>query len=233
MTAESFDARVKLVCLVAYIVAALHARTPVALGVCVAAAIAMAVATRLTPRSAMAALRPLAAILVFTVVMQFLYDPVTAFEASLCMLVGLACVMIASVSFMRCTPSDQLVATFDWLCSPLRALGVRTGKFMLALTVAFRFVPVLAGEFGQLKQAQLARHASFDGKVRDRVSAYARLFPPLVRSSFRRADRLADTFVARCFTGTGRASLHPQRVRVRDLALMAATASLVVVAFVF
>ncbi|MBQ9003121.1 MAG: energy-coupling factor transporter transmembrane protein EcfT [Eggerthellaceae bacterium] len=230
--AESFDARVKLVCLVAYIVAALHARTPVALGVCAAAAVAMVVAVRLKPHAIAGALRSLAAILAFTALMQFLYSPAGALEATATMLVGLACVMVASIAFMRCTPSDQLVATFDWLCAPLRAIGLRTGTFMLALTVAFRFVPVLASEFGQLKQAQLARHASFEGSVRDRVSAYARLFPPLVRSSFRRADRLADTFVARCFTGAGRASLHPQRFRSRDLALAAATAAFLVVAFV-
>ena len=230
--AESFDARVKLVCLVAYIVAALHARTPVALGVCAAAAVAMVAAVRLKPRAIVAALRPLAAILAFTALMQFLYSPAGALEAAATMLVGLTCVMAASIAFMRCTPSDQLVATFDWLCAPLRAIGLRTGTFMLALTVAFRFVPVLASEFGQLRQAQLARHASFEGSVRDRVSAYARLFPPLVRSSFRRADRLADTFVARCFSGAGRTTLFSRHLRLRDLAFLAVAAAFAAAIFV-
>ena len=243
--ASRFDARVKLVCLVVYIVAALHTRTPVALAVCAAAAIAMALATRLSPRMAAAAIRPLVVILLVTVVMRVLYIQqgavlvqigsvaVTqgALEAAGVMLVALVCVMVASLAFMRCTPSGQLVATFDWLLAPLRVVGVRTGPFMLALTVAFRFVPVLADELSQLKRAQLARHATFDGSVPARLRAYARLFPPLVRSSFRRADRLAETFVARCFTGSARAALHPQRIAARDLVLLAATLACALVTF--
>lgn len=241
-----FDARVKLVCLVLYFIAALHARTPVALGACAVVAAALAVAARLSPRSIAMTIRPLAVILVFTVFMQVVYvqqgavlaqvGPIVITQGTLetagAMVVGLVCVMVASVSFMRCTPTDELVATFNWMLAPLRAVGVRTGSFMLALTVAFRFVPVFADEFGQLKRVQLARHASFDGKVRDRLAAYTRLFPPLVRSSFRRADRLAEAFVARCFTGASHATLHPQRTRVRDLLLAIAAAILLVITFV-
>lgn len=242
---EGFDARMKVLCLVVYAIAALHARTLLALGVCALAALAMAVATGMTVRTALAALRPLAVVLAFTVVMQVLYiqqgavllavGPVAvtqgALEAAGSMLVGLVCVMVASIAFMRCTPSDQLVSALNWTLAPLRALGVRTGAFMLALSVAFRFVPVLATELGQLKRAQLARHARFDGKVRERVAAYARLFPPLVRSSFRRADRLAEAFVARCFTGGARTSLRAQRFRLRDLALLVSVVALAAVAF--
>ena len=229
------DARVKFVCLVVYVVAALHARTPIAIGLCALTAVAMAAATRLKLRSVAKAIRPLAVILLFTGVMQVLYvqqgavlvqlGPIAvtqgALVAAATMVAGLACVMVVSLAFMRCTSSDQFVSMLDWLLGPFRALGVRTGSFMLALTVAFRFIPVFADEFGQLKRAQIARHAGFDGSVRERVASYARLFPPLIRSSFRRADRLADTFVSRCFTGASHVVLHPQHVHARDFALIA------------
>lgn len=242
----SLDARVKFACLLVYCTATLHARSAPALAVCIVAAACMAIATRLTLASAARAVRPLAAILVITVVMQVLYvqegavlvqlGPVAvtqgALAASALMLAGLACIMIASLAFMRCTPSEQLVAAFGWMLGPLRAFGVRIDLPLLSLMVAFRFVPVLASDFSQLKKAQIARFATFDGSVRQRLRAYMRLFPPLVRGSFRRADRLAESFLARCFAATARrTSLNTGNPGIPDalaIVLMAAQVGVVV-----
>ena len=120
-----------------------------------------------------------------------------------------------------------------WLLSPLRALGLRTDAFMLSLSVAFRFVPMLVDEFQVIKRAQLARCGSFDGKVRERLGAYTRLFAPLIRSSFNRADTLAEAFLARCFScETAPTSLQAGHFGVRELACLACTIAISAIAIV-
>ena len=240
------DARAKLFCLIVYVVAALHARTPLAVGACVIAAIVVACAVRLGFRDAWRSLRPLLPIVAITVVMQVLTEQqgdalvwlggfaVTreALLASCRMVLILAAIMVASVSFMRCTTAEELMVTMRWLLRPLHAIGLRTDAFMLSLSVAFRFIPVLVNEFGQLKRAQQARLASFEGGVRTRLDAYLRLFAPLVRSSFRRADTLGEAFLARCFScGREATTIHVGHFGAREGAAIVVIIAFVVAVF--
>jgi energy-coupling factor transport system permease protein len=125
------------------------------------------------------------------------------------MMACLLAIMLASVSFMHCTSVEELIATLRWLLLPLRAVGVRVDAFILSLSVALSFLPVLVREFQSLKTAQLARLASFDGTLRERLHAYLRLFAPLLRSSFEHADNITDAFLARAF------SCGPEPTRLR------------------
>ena len=242
---SGLDARVKLVCLAVYFVVALHARSAASLGVCALAMLALAAAARVDARSMRLALLPLVPILVVTVVAQVLcvqqgdvlawLGPVAvtreALADSAVMFVGLLRVLGASIAFMRCTKPDELARAVGSLLSPLRHVGVRSGGVVFSLSVAFSFVPVLVGDFAQLKRAQQARCASFEGTVRERLTAYARMFPPLVRSAFRRADALAESACSRCLTRDVPAvTLHPVRFGAREAALAAATVAVAVVA---
>ena len=246
LKAARTQARSKLLCLVVFVVVVLHARTPIALGMCTAVACAAAFVARLRAHDAIAVLRPLAPIVLITAIMQVLYiqqgdvlaqiGPIAITVGALCesarMVVGLVCIMVASVAFMRTTTTEELVFTLRWLIGPLRKLGVRTDAVMLALSVAFRFVPVLAADFLQLKRAQESRMSRFEGGVRERLTAYTRLFAPLVRGSFRRADTLAEAFLARCFGCTGSpTTLHEHHLATCDFALIGATALLAAVMF--
>ena len=237
------DARVKFACLAVFVVASLHARTPLALCVCIVSALIAAVLARCSARDVGTVLRPLAPILVITVVMQVLSNqqgtvviqlgavPVTA-EAlyeSARMLGSLFGIMVASVAFMRCTTTEELVCMLRWLLEPLRMLGVRVDAFMLALSIAIRFIPVLLSDFDQLKHAQAARGARFEGGVREKLAAYARLFGPLMRSSFMHADTLAEAFLARCFGCCARASsIRETKIGASEAALCVATAAVAV-----
>ena len=241
------DARVKLAFLVAFVVVALRARTVAAIVFCLAVAAALAVVARLRPKDVRAVMLPLAPILLVTIVMQVLTTQsgqvlawaglvaitLEALAESGRMVAGLLAIMVASVSFMRVTTTEELVATLRWLLSPLRAAGVKTDALVLSLQVAFRFVPVLASEFSQLKRAQESRLASFEGTVRQRVGAYMRLFAPLVRSAYRRADTVAEASVARCFSSTAHpTALHASRLGVRDACALIALALLIVLAVI-
>ncbi len=228
----TLDARVKLACLAFFVVAVLHAHGAFAVGMCAGAAILLAVAVRMRPREDARVLRPFWPILVITVVMQVLYlqqgDVLAqvgsvaitsgALAESARMIVVLFSIMLASVAFMRITSTEELLRALRWLLAPFRAMGARTEAFMLSLSIAFRFVPVLVGEFRQLRNAQEARCATFGGGVRERLSAYMRLFAPLLRSSYRRADALAEAFVARSFScGVKSTSLHASHVGAADV----------------
>ena len=238
MKGRALDGRTKLLCLLVYFVAAFHARSALALGLVFALAVCAAVATRMGVRRFFGVLRPLAAILVVTVVMQVLYlqqgavlvqiGPVAvtqeALVASARMLVCLLSVMVMSSAFMRCTPAEELTRVFAWLLRPLERCGLNTAGVTFALGVAFRFIPVLFDEFQQLKRAQEARLGSFEGPVRQRLGAYTRLFAPLVRSSFRRADMLAEASYARCFAcGVRATAVRGHRLGPQDALLAALT----------
>lgn len=245
MALRGLDARVKLVCLAVYFIVALHARSAASLGVCASAMVTLALVTRIDVRSVCLALLPLAPILAVTVVAQVLYvqqgdvlawlGPVAvtreALAGAAAMMVGLLCILGASMALMRCTKPDELARAVGWLLAPLRHLGVRVGGASFALSVAFGFVPVLASDFTRLKRAQQARHASFDGGVSRRLAAYARLFPPLVRSAFRRADALAESAASRCLARDVPAvALHPACFGIREAAFSAVTAVVAVAA---
>lgn len=208
------DARAKLAFLTVFMVAALHARSAAALGVCLTVAVLLAVAVRLRPRELRAVLVPLVPILLFTILFQVLTlqeglalvrivgvaITAEALAESARMVACLLALMLVSVSFMRCTSVEDLMSTLRWLLSPLCKLGLRTDTFILSLSVALSFLPVLVREFQGLKTAQLARLASFDGTICERLRAYVKLFAPLLHSSFNHADNLADAFLARGFS---------------------------------
>ena len=241
------DARAKLVFLAVFMLVTLHASTPVSVGACVAVALVFAFAVRLDARTVRMVLLPLAPVLVFTAIMQvasiqegeaaFLVGSLTvtwdALAATGRMVACLFALVLASVSFMKCTAAEDLLAMLRWLLSPLRRLGVRTDAFVLSLSVAMGFAPVLVGEFRRLRMAQQARLADFDGPLRTRLHAYARLFAPMLHSAFQHADNLADAFLARGFScASAPTSLHPGRCGALEILCLVVSAALVGIAFV-
>ena len=219
---KAVDPRAKLAFLAVFMVATLHARSVLSLGLCLAVGALLAMMVRLPLRTLRAATLPLVPILVFTVVLQVAtmqHGPAiaqvggiaitqAAFSESARIIVCLLALVLASVSFMQVTGVEELVALLRWLLAPLRAAGMRTEGFTLSLTVALGFLPVLVGEFRRLKAAQMARLASFDGTMGERLQAYRRLFAPLLHSSFLHGDGLADAALARGFS----CAAHPTRL---------------------
>jgi len=243
---QSLDARVKVCCLVVFMLVVFRARTAASLALLFVCACTLAVAASVGWRRVMAALRPFATIVVFTVIVQVvsvqqgqvlaqlsaLSITVEGIAQAACMLVRLATLLLASLAFARCTGAADLASAFDWVLAPLRALGVGTRAASFTLSVAFRFIPVLVDDFQQLKRAQEVRFATFDGSVRARLHAYTRLFPPLVRSAFRRADTLAEASVSRCLPRKGKTTLlHPARVGLPDIIAIVITAAALVLSF--
>lgn len=100
---------------------------------------------------------------------------------------------------MLSTPAE-LSEALRRLLSPLGHLGLPVRDFATSLSIAMRFMPLLAEELGAVRAAQTSRGAAFEGGglVR-RLRAYGGLMVPLFVGLFLRADRLASAMDARCF----------------------------------
>ena len=116
-------------------------------------------------------------------------------------LIGVRICLLVWASLIVCyaTTSTQLVAAFLWFLRPLRAVRVPVDDVAMTLSIALRFIPLIAVEYDQIRDAQWARGAAFDegGPVR-RIRAHVAILLPLIVGLFRRADRLAEAMDARC-----------------------------------
>ena len=123
--------------------------------------------------------------------------------------------------------SDALVA----LLRPLAAWKVPAEDIAMVLTIALRFMPLVASEAEQVTLAQQARGAVFNkgGPLR-RARAWLPVLVPLFVKLFRRADRIAAAMEGRCYRGRGRTHLRNRQLSARQLAAGSAAAAALVLA---
>jgi energy-coupling factor transport system permease protein len=117
-----------------------------------------------------------------------------------------------------CTPITDLSRGIERLLAPLARLRFPAHEMALVLTIALRFVPVLAQEMERIVRAQVSRGADFGGRSRLRFIRQTRqllpLLVPLFLISLRRAEELALAMDVRCYTG-GAGRTHLVRLRAR------------------
>lgn len=88
------------------------------------------------------------------------------------------------------------------LLSPLQRIGIPVNAFIMALVIAFKFVPIFVTEIERLMKAQAARGVRFDqGNFIQRTLKLAPLLIPLFVSGFKRAEVLSTAMEARCYGG--------------------------------
>ena len=86
---------------------------------------------------------------------------------------------------------------------PLKYIKFPVHEFALIMSIALRFIPTLLDETDRIIKAQKARGADFEsGNIFKRAKALVPVLVPLLISSFRRADELADAMDARCYAGS-------------------------------
>ncbi len=114
--------------------------------------------------------------------------------ARIVLLAGFACVVSAS------TTPPELSDACVRLLRPLGRVGVPVADVGLVLSLALRFIPIVAEEYQRIQLAQRSRGVRFnEGPLVKRVRVWASVLTPLVVSLFRRADRLAESMAARCY----------------------------------
>ncbi len=202
-------------------------------------------ASRVPPGVFFSLLRPVAFIVVLTVVFQVFFsrEGATLFEwgfvevheggLRMGFFLALRILLLVSVAGLL-TATTAPVALADGiedLLSPLKKLRFPAHEVAMMMTIALRFIPTLHEEAQKISRAQAARGADFsEGGLLRRVRAMLPVLVPLTIGAFRRADELAEAMESRGYRGgEDRTRYRELRFRHRDaLALAAAALGLVV-----
>ena len=75
--------------------------------------------------------------------------------------VRIVLLVVASLAVTYTTTSTELTDALGFFLRPLKRLGVPTDDIAMVFSLALRFIPVTAEEFGRVHDAQWARGASF------------------------------------------------------------------------
>lgn len=116
--------------------------------------------------------------------------------------------MLAIGLFTSVTTEGDTARGVEDLFAPLAGLGFPARGFALTIAVAFRFIPIVAGEFESVVKAQAARGADFGAGARGpirKARAYVPLLVPVTIRALERAEALGEAMEARCY-GVGPAT---------------------------
>ncbi len=218
-------------------------------------ALVLILISQIPVKYALQGLRPAIPIIVFFAVLQLLllgefYIPPTGLRTlfrwgfihittgsvqlvvvSICRLIELL-FLVSLLTFT--TTTTELTHGAESLLSPLARFGFPAYELALVLTIALRFVPILALELETIVKAQASRGADFGGKGRLRFVQQTRqllpLLVPLFINALRRAEDLILAMEARCYVG-GRGRTHLVQFRSSSRDYLVVIALVVYIAF--
>lgn len=112
--------------------------------------------------------------------------------------------VVLGASLLTFTTSPvELADGIEVLLFPLKFIKFPVHEFALIMSIALRFIPTLLDETDRIIKAQKSRGSNFEkGNLFKRAKALIPVLIPLLISSFRRADELADAMDARCYAGS-------------------------------
>ena len=157
-------------------------------------------------------LRPLAWVIVFTVVFQVLFSSggklywhwgimsIThdGLANSLIIFYRFMVIITSSTVLTATTPTLRIADGLDWFMRPLKFLKVPVNQITLMLSIALRFIPTIMDEAGKITNAQRSRGMNFhQGNLVKRVKHLVPVLIPLFVNSFKRAEDLATAMEAR------------------------------------
>ena len=175
--------------------------------------------------------KPLRWILLFTAAIQIFLTPgeiiwqwgilhITAEGVRLAIFMCVRLMLLVMTTSVLTLTSTPIVLTdaVENLLSPFKRIGVPAHELAMMMTIALRFIPLLADETEKIMAAQKARGAAFDeGGLMDRARALLPILVPLFLSAINRASELAMAMEARCYLGgEGRTRLHELHYENRD-----------------
>lgn len=119
-------------------------------------------------------------------------------------------IMVIVGLFTSVTSEGDTARGIEDLLSPLTTIGFPARAFALSIAVAFKFIPIVAGEFESVVKAQASRGADFGAHSRNpirKAKAYLPLIVPVTIRALERAESLAEAMEARCY-GVGTATRY-------------------------
>ncbi len=121
---------------------------------------------------------------------------------SLFLIIRLVLLVMCSSLLTYTTSPVLLTDGIEALLTPLKWVRFPVHELALIMSIALRFIPILTDETERIKNAQKARGANFEkGGLVSKVKSFIPILVPLLLSAFRRADELGDAMDARCYTG--------------------------------
>jgi energy-coupling factor transport system permease protein len=218
-----------------------------------AIALALGAVAGIRPTFLLRGAKPILPLLAFTALLQFLFTwpgdsstvlvalgpfSATAMEARLVAMMFIRTLSLLTVVglFTSITAEGESVHGIEDILSPLKRLGLHPQRLALAVGIALRFVPIVAGELESIAKAQASRGADFGsgrGGPLSKARAYLPLFVPVTVRALERAETMAEAMEARGYSEDGRtrlASYPRQRGEwaARLAALAACAASFVI-----
>lgn len=127
-------------------------------------------------------------------------------------------VIVGAAMLTYTTTPTSLTSGLEKVFSPLAKIHFPAHEIAMMMSIALRFIPILAEEVGKITKAQIARGAEFDtGRIAAKAKGMIPILVPLFVSSFRRATELANAMEARCYKGgEGRTKMFPLKYEKRD-----------------
>ncbi len=208
---------VKLLLLIAYIVAIFVGRSFYTLGACALVFLLMAAFSGVPFKQLLRSVKAVLVMLVFMVVLNlffgtgervlwewgFLKITEEAIYYTIFLAVRWFLLVLASSLLTLTTTPVSLADGMEALLSPLKLVRFPVHALALIMSIALRMIPILTEETGRIMNAQKARGADFEtGGLVKRVKALVPTLIPLLVSALRRAYELADAMDARCYAGS-------------------------------
>lgn len=244
--AESFvhkmDARVKILIAIAYMVAVFLVSAFHFLGfaACLAFVIIATIVSKVPFIRVLSSVKAIIFFVIFSAVLQLFFNKHGTVVWWIITDVGLLntayiiariMLIVLGASLLTLTTSPvELADGIEGLLYPLKWIKFPVHEFALIMSIALRFIPTLIDETDRIIKAQKARGADFEsGNIFRRAKALIPVLIPLLISSFRRADELADAMDSRCYAGSKtRTRYKKMKLTFRDLVGVLFVAGLIV-----
>lgn len=246
--AESFvhkmDPRVKLLFLIAFIVAIFIADTLYGMLLCLIFLMAAIIAARVPFGSVLRSVKGIIFILIITAVLNLFFHggenlltpedfPIAIYREAVVytifLILRLFLLVMASALLTLTTTPVRLTDGIESLLTPLKWIKFPVHELALIMSIALRFIPTLIDETNRIMAAQKARGADFEsGNIFKRIKAVIPILIPLLISAFRRAEELGDAMDARCYSGSkNRTKYKKLTLSFRDFIAFLAAAALI------
>ena len=228
------DPRTKLILTLFYIVALFMAKWFISYGLMLAVLVTCCLLSKINMRTVLRSLRPLIIIILFTFILNMLFQggthvlarfwiftiTVEGIVLAVTMIVRLIMLIIGTFLLTYTTSPIALTDGLESLMNPLKKIRVPVHELAMMMSIALRFIPTLIEETDKIISAQKARGADFEsGNLIRRAKAMLPILVPLFISAFRRADELAVAMESRCYHGgEGRTRMKRLKMEGRDIA---------------
>ena len=225
------DPRVKLICVILYIIALFSAKYFVTYGIMILFLIVAVSVSKVRLTSILKGLKPIFIIVIITAFLNLFYTPgdplakvwiftITrqGIRAAFFMVIRIIMLIIGTFLLTYTTSPIALTDGLESLLSPLKKIKAPIHELSMMMSIALRFIPTLIEETDKITSAQKARGADFEtGNLIKRAKALLPLLVPLFISAFRRADELAVAMECRCYHGgEGRTRMHQLKFASSD-----------------